>query len=89
MVVSAKLGVALRDVNARRQEEYVGQVASANTRCYSESWDEEVNELDVCEYADETEEEDTAMYDDEETNLIMESVFGDYNDEDCNEDITS
>ena len=54
----------------------------ANTRCYSESWDEEVNELedegqidDTCEYADETEEEDMAMYEDEETNLIMESVW--------------
>ena len=71
------------------QEEHVGQGASGNTHGDSERWDEGINELEVegqvdeqvdeCVY--ETEEEDTAIYEDEETNRIMESVFGDFEDD--------
>ena len=68
----------------------------ANTCCYSECWDEEVKELeaegqvdDICEYADESEDEDMATYEDKNTNLIMKSVLGHYDDGDCNEDNTS
>ena len=86
MVVSVRLDVTPRDLSAKRQEEYVGQVA---THCYSERWDEEINELEVegqaddqvDEYAYESEEEDMVMYEDEETNPIMESVFGDYDED--------
>ena len=36
------------------------------------------------EYAEETDEEDMVMYEDEETNCIMESVFGASSDDEIN-----
>ena len=64
-----------------------------NTHQGGEGWDEEVNELEVDgqvenpetdEYITETdEEESSAMYEDDETNLIMESVFGEDIEDDC------
>ena len=65
-----------------------------NTHCGSEGWDEEVNQLEVegqvenpetDQYVEESDEEDVEMnmYEDEETNLIMASVFGEDSEDDC------
>ena len=55
-------------------------------------WDEDLNQLevegqaenDISEYVEETDEEDMVMYEDEETNRIMESVFGESSDDEIN-----
>ena len=41
-------------------------------------------ENDIAEYVEETDEEDMVMYEDEETNCIMESVFGGSSDDELN-----